>query len=709
MKPLKIYLGDLAYTTVSLATDAFPLNIGYVGAYCKKCYGDQVELTLFKYVDDLERTIHLSPPDILALSNYPWNHALGLEFFEMMHSLRTETLCVMGGSNIPHQPELQATFMRSKPMIDIYVYLEGEVGFSSIIGEIIRYGGVGSEKDLLKQKPIAGCLFINSNGEFVRGATIPRQKALDEIPSPYLTGLMDKFFDGKLSPMVETNRGCPFSCTFCHEGHSIFQKVNFFSMERVNAELEYIAQRVPATVHNLLFCDPNFGMYHRDVEICKCLAAIQARTGWPIDIFASTGKNNKERIANALYELKGTMQMWLSVQSMDQVVLDNIKRTNISLQEMMQIQSSLSANRLPSMSEIIMGLPGETYESHIRSIAELVTAGVDSISGYTLMLLNGTELNVPEERAKWGFISKFRVLPRDFAKLGNGKNVVEVEEVAIGSKDMSFEEYIALRRYHLIISVIYNGKPLAALFKLFRELKLDVFPLLKAALERISEAPMAVQKLVANFEQETRGELWDSEEELRAYYGQDENYNRLVSGDLGSNLIQKYGALSLFEAANEWARYVFLIVQDIVSDLPESRRHIILEQLDNSRRYCTARVRDLFGTDRLSLVYKETLDYDIEAWVADKNGKRLDEFKFGMPTRMKFVFTEEQYRITEDYIARFGRTQQGIGRILTKMNIMNAWRKCVPVDGSGIQRDEQPPIYYALMEEQASGGVTSRH
>src|SRR5258708_39472475 len=100
------------------------------------------------------------------------------------------------------------------------------------------------------------------------------------------------------------------------------------------------------------------------------------------------------------------------------------------------------------------------------------------------MLLNGTDLNVPEERARWGFISKFRVLPRDFARLGNGRNVVEVEEVAVGSKNMSFEQYIALRRYHLIISVIYNGKPFAALFKFFRELKLNVFPLLKRSEER---------------------------------------------------------------------------------------------------------------------------------------------------------------------------------------------------------------------------------
>jgi len=708
MKPLKIYLGDLTYTTLSLATEAFPLNIGYVGAYCEKVFGDQVEITLFKYVYDLELAIHESAPDILALSNYPWNHALDLELFDMMHGIRPETMCVMGGSNIDHQPHQQAGFMKAKPMIDIYVYLEGEIGFSNIVGEILNGSEQGLDRARLKKEPIPGCLFIDAQGEFVRGPAIPRQRSMDEYPSPYLTGLMDKFFDGKLSPMLETNRGCPFSCSFCHEGHSTFQKVNFFSMERVIAELEYVAQRVKEPVHNLMFCDPNFGMYHRDVEICESIAAIQAKTGWPKDIFATTGKNNKERIAQSLYELNGTMQMWLSVQSLDETVLENIKRTNISLDDMMHLQDSLTANKLPSMSEIILGLPGETYESHIKSISSLVMAGVDFISAYTLMLLSGTEMNSPEQREKWGFKTKFRILPRDFGKLANGRNVIEVEEVAVGTKTMSFEEYLALRRYHLIISVIYNGKPFAALFKLLRELDLDAFLFLKDVIERVSEAPASVQELMADFEDETKNELWESEQELREFYSHDVNYDRLVSGELGSNLLQKYISISLSEAPEHWAEYVFLVAQDFASKQINNSEPSVLEKLDNINRYCTARVRNLFDPDRLTVIPEEVLGYDIEEWVEDLSGRSLEELTYDSPRRMKFMFTDEQYKVTEDYIARFGRTQQGIGKIFTKMNIMNAWRKCVPFDSEIGDDSEQPRTFYALVEEQASGGPTAR-
>ena len=64
--PLKIYLGDLTYDTVTISAESMPLNIGYVAAYCKKQFGNNVEISLFKYINDLEKAIRESSPDILG-------------------------------------------------------------------------------------------------------------------------------------------------------------------------------------------------------------------------------------------------------------------------------------------------------------------------------------------------------------------------------------------------------------------------------------------------------------------------------------------------------------------------------------------------------------------------------------------------------------------------------------------------------------------
>ena len=54
----------------------------------------------------------------------------------------------------------------------------------------------------------------------------------DIIPSPYTTGLLDKFLDGNLIPAFETARGCPFMCTFCDQGLDS-SKITAFSSERL--------------------------------------------------------------------------------------------------------------------------------------------------------------------------------------------------------------------------------------------------------------------------------------------------------------------------------------------------------------------------------------------------------------------------------------------------------------------------------------------
>ena len=55
MNKLKIYLGDLTYETTTLSTEVMPLNIGFVASYCKKRFGDKVDITLFKYIEELEK------------------------------------------------------------------------------------------------------------------------------------------------------------------------------------------------------------------------------------------------------------------------------------------------------------------------------------------------------------------------------------------------------------------------------------------------------------------------------------------------------------------------------------------------------------------------------------------------------------------------------------------------------------------------------
>ena len=166
-RPLSIYLGDLTYTTLSLATDAFPLNIGFIAAYAEKSFGKEIDLKLFKYVEDLEQAINEKPPDILGLSNYPWNFNLGLEFFRMTRAISPQTICVMGGPNIPLEDEARSQFVKRNPLIDFYAYLEGEEAFAALVARAME---TNVDREKMKSTPIDGFIHRMSETEVMKGA-----------------------------------------------------------------------------------------------------------------------------------------------------------------------------------------------------------------------------------------------------------------------------------------------------------------------------------------------------------------------------------------------------------------------------------------------------------------------------------------------------------------------------------------------------------
>ena len=111
IKPLKIYLGDLTYDTVSLSTEVFPLNVGYIGSYCKSHFGNLVDITLFKYIEDIDKAINNNPPDILGLSNYAWCQRVDVELFRMLSKVNPLAIRVWGGPNFPLDPPSQKKFL----------------------------------------------------------------------------------------------------------------------------------------------------------------------------------------------------------------------------------------------------------------------------------------------------------------------------------------------------------------------------------------------------------------------------------------------------------------------------------------------------------------------------------------------------------------------------------------------------------------------
>ena len=673
-KPLKIYLGDLTYTTVTLATEAFPLNVGFIASYCKKLFGDAVEITLFKYIEDIDKAVNESPPDILGLSNYCWSHSVSYEIFKMCKKSNPNVITVWGGPNFPIDFPSQKKFMKQYPEVDVYVPTEGETGFSNIVSLILKSASLVNVSETIQKNPIEGCISRDDNGEIHYSIPTIRISSLNEIPSPYQNGMMDKFFDGKLTPMLQTNRGCPFHCTFCTDGRDETNKVNHFSIERVQSDIEYIAEHTPKNTHSLHISDLNFGMYPRDLEICESLAKIQQKFNYPKYIKCTTGKNQKDKIINAIKKLNNSLRVTMSVQSLDPDVLHNIRRDNISVDHMLALYPALKEANLQTTSEVILGLPGETFENHIQTLRDLVKARMDEIVVHTCMLLDGSEMGLPEERKKWEMKTKFRVLQRDFAELSNGKKVIEYEEVVVGSKTMTFEEYIELRVLAFIIFVTNQGIVFDAIQKLLREQEIDVFELYYGMLTSRNESSENTQNVIEQFKNDTIDELWDSPKELLENFQKDSEYKKLLDGEAGTNVIYHYKAVVISELMGDWTEHVIKSAHKLIQN-SNNYNEDLEKQFESVANYCRGLSHNVLGQDRLETIPQYDFEYNIPTWLSPKNNLKLNNFKLEKKLKVSFEIDDEQYKMVQDNIDVYGHSRIGKSKTLKMLPNQKLWRR----------------------------------
>ena len=669
-KPTKIFLGDLIYASVGPYTGVFPLNIGYIASSCISRFGNDVDITLFKYIDDLDKAINESPPTILGLSNYAWTHNISLELFQMLKLKNPNALTVWGGPNFPADMEDQKKFMKKYPQVDVYIPIEGETGFSNVVELALSSKSEDELQTKISEKPIEGCITRDSKGDLQYNNPVIRTSKLDEIPSPYLTGIMDKFFDGKLTPMMQTNRGCPFTCTFCVDGLDNVQKVNSFSTERVKNELNYISQHVPKNIHSLHFSDLNFGMFPRDLEICDAINETREKYNYPTKVLTTTGKNKKDKIVEAIRRLDGAMALTMSVQSMDEQVLKNIRRENISTDVMLGLMPAVREAGLLTESEVILGLPGETYQTHLDTIRKLIHAKLDSIQVYTCMLLDGSEMATPHERSKWGFKTKFRVLPSDFSKISNGKNILEIEEVIVGNNTLTFDEYVELRVFAFVLWTSTFGIIYAPILKFLRHNNIDAFNLFFQMMKQVHTLPLNIKNIFDSFKEKTIGELWDSKEEIISNYQDEGEFQKLLNGEDAMNVIQYHNFLLRKLHMDEMTEYLFKIAYSLLDE--NNINEELKKQFYEIKNYCLGLGHNVISKNRDLTNLKFIFSYDIQAWL-DSSDKLLEIFKLVNPITLEFRFYDEQSTIFQDELDR-ADSLIGQSQALKKIPVPMQWR-----------------------------------
>lgn len=640
MKRLSVFLADVRYYHQGvLSTDSMPLNVANLKAVMDRDL-PEVDSRVFAYPDDLLEAIRAQVPDVMLLSNYIWNEALSLHFARLVKSLNPNALTVMGGPNFFIEDNRKVEYMEAHPYLDIHVAGEGDFTATEIVK---KYIGAGCDPYKTTDQEIENSVYKRA-GEVYIGVAEKRRRDLDEIPSPWLTGIMDQFFDGKLVPIFETNRGCPFTCTFCVQGGRWWSKVNYFGMDRIKEELFYIADRIKMLSPNqkvLRLADLNYGMYERDVQISEWMGEIQKEYDWPLLIDATTGKNQAERIIRSIEKVNGALVMYQAVQSLDEDVLQNVKRTNIDLDTYEKIQIHVRGRGLRSSSDMILGLPGETFESHLRSIAGLINSGTHRLHNFQAIMLKGSELETLASREKYGFETRFRLGPKNFGRYADGEKVIGMEEVIVSTNTLSFDEYLEARKYHFATAVFWNTSRLVPLVQWCNAYGLSNWDWLNSIVEELDKYE-GTRDLLEKFAQETQDELFESKEAFEAFYFREEIFRGLENNEYGDNLIYKYKGFSSFVAWACVCECAIGATRKLIGDLAEEANDCDLSEF--WKDLCTwLTMRHAHGSTPDSLLSSEQgeFHYDMQAWLEEDCPKVVLDFRCEEVMTVRFALSAE--------------------------------------------------------------------
>ena len=444
-----------------------PLSVGMLQAYAQKYleHSERYEFLLPIYcrIPVAEAVQQLLGVDVAFFSTYVWNFQISLEVARTLKVSQPETVIVFGG---PHVPDNAEGFLRKYEFVDVACHGEGEQTSLAILENF-------SSRNWDR---IAGVSFLQADGSLVRNAKGSRIDSLEAVPSPYLENVFEPLMEANPDEtwigLWETNRGCPFSCTFCDWGSAVQSKVYSFDLDRLYREVDWFAQH---QIEFVFCCDANFGLLPRDIDIAKYAAKTKEAFGYPHAISVQNTKNATERAyqANKILSDAGMQKgVDLALQSTDSNTLESIKRSNISIVTYEELQRRFTKDNVETYTDIILGLPGETYDSFADGISRIIDNGQhNSIQFNNLTILPNAEMGDPEYQQKYGLRSVVTNIINIHGYVAeSNQEIAETQRLVIATDAMPEADWIRTRVFSWIVSLLHSKKVLQIPFILLHEL-----------------------------------------------------------------------------------------------------------------------------------------------------------------------------------------------------------------------------------------------
>ena len=343
-------------------------------------------------------------PGVWLFSNYMWSIDLNMQISDAVKRHDSRNITIHGGPSTPDYQVACESFMAEHASVDIAAHGEGEVTITEIFSAFTSgQSGTpnGVQIDDFAMSKVAGITYRNQlDGQLIRTAPRARMQDPDAIPSPYLHGFFDQYNGRVEAAIIESNRGCPYGCTFCDWGSATNQKVRKYDLERVFDEIEWIAKH---QIRVLWIADANFGLFDRDIEITKHIVAMKQQYGAPSELVVNYTKNSTWRLVEIIKLLNAggiISQGIISIQTTDEQTLNVINRKNIRTSRYDELAEVFAQEGLPLSTDLMIGLPGATVGSFCADLQRYIDKDV-SVKAYPTQLLPNSPMADPDYVSKY--------------------------------------------------------------------------------------------------------------------------------------------------------------------------------------------------------------------------------------------------------------------------------------------------------------------
>ena len=175
------------------------------------------------------------------------------------------------------------------------------------------------------------------------------------------------------------------------------------------------------------------------------------------------------------------------------------------------------------------------------------------------------------------------------------------------------------------------------------------------------------------------------------YYQKDDNYQKLIRGDDGGNLIYRFKSINLSTAMPEWIEYLSSLLESIVIENGKKNLNFSKKEIETKKHeifmlteYNKKRTWKFLDNNSTKDNVTMQSDYDFLSWLKEFNPNPLSNYRLKNPVRYFFSYTEKQLKERYDQFRRYGTDINALSRIVVRIHVEN-WFRSVSTDPNFIK------------------------